>query len=226
MCEYSRVLEKKLHFPRLEYECLAEIPTSGSSIVMGVKGCSTYHKKIDNLDISIRPYSKLPQFNPTSLTICANIGTYLADLEIDDMIDDPQLKWVDMMCNSGKALREYVDSGKEYQYVVGVEPHGEKHNPFEYHRIYVGDPSTVKVSPKPNLITSRYGFYYASVSDKIRYLTAWFDLLRKKGVMVIYPYFIKTSSDTNKLDDFIDDNFKNVERKKIKKDLVRLRIVK
>lgn len=210
----------------MEYECLAEIPTSGSSIVMGVRSCNTFHKRKDNVEILIKPYSELPQFNPTSLTICANFVTYLADLDIDDIIDSKDLKWIDMMCNSGKALKEYLDSGRKFHYIVGVEPHGEKHNPFEYHRIYVGDPSSIKVSPKPNLITSRYGFYYANVADKIKYLAAWFDLLKMNGVMIIYPYFIKTSSDTKKLDEFIDNNFKNVERKKIKKDLVRLRIVK
>jgi hypothetical protein len=225
-CEFSRILKDNSHLPRLEYECFADIPVYGSSIVMGVKSCSTFHKKIDNLEISIKPFSELPEFNPTSLTICANIGTYLVDLEIDDIIDHPELRWIDMMCNSGKALKEYVESGKQYNYVVGIEPHGDRQDPFEYHRIYVGDPSKIQVRPKPNLITSRYGFYYAKVADKMRYLAAWFDLLKKNGVMVIYPYFTKTSPDTEKLDRYIDKNFKNVERKKIKKDLVRLRIVK
>jgi hypothetical protein len=225
-CEFSRTLKERNHIPRLEYQCLVELSQYGTSTVMGVKGCSSYHSKVNDFTLSIEEFKDLSVINPTSLTICANLGTYLSDMDISDLLDSQNLKWIDMMCNQGKALKEYIDSQKQFQYVIGVEPHANRTTEFEYHRIYVGDPATIRVKPKPNLITSRYGFYYANLEAKMKYLKAWYDLLERNGVIVIYPYFVKTSHDTDILDEFIDKTFKNVERQIIKKDLVRLRITK
>jgi hypothetical protein len=225
-CEFSRRIKERKHLPRLEYECFADMPVFGSSYVMGVKDCSLFHQKINDLEVIIKEFLELTEVNPTSLTICANLNTYIADLNIEKQLNKLTLKWIDMMCNSAKALKEFTESHQDYRYVIGVEPVGERKLEFEYHRIYIGDPASLKVKPKPNLITSRYGFYYAKTDAKKKYLKAWYDLLEKNGRIVIYPYYIKTSPEIEDLDRFIDKTFKNVERHKIKKHLVRLTIVK
>jgi hypothetical protein len=225
-CEFSRRIKERNHLPRLEYECFADMPIYGSSTVMGVKNCSLFHQKIHNLEVNIKEFKALSEINPTSLTICANLNTYLADLDIKEQLNKLTLKWIDMMCNQAKALKEFTESHRDYRYVIGVEPSGDRQSPFEYHRIYIGDPASLSIRPKPNLITSRYGFYYAKTEAKKRYLKAWYDLLEINGMIVIYPYYIKTSPEIEDLDRFIDETFKNVQRTVIKKDLVRLKIIK
>jgi hypothetical protein len=202
------------------------MPMSALEIVMGVKDCSMFQKKSMINEVSIEGFDEFPEINPTSLTICASLQTYILDLDIENLINSPSLKWIDMMCNQGKALKEFIDSGREYKYVIGVEPEGDRMAEFEYHRIYVGNPATINVRPRPNLITSRYGFYYADLVSKKNYLRSWYRLLAQKGKIVIYPYYIKTSPDIELLDKFIDDTFKQVERRKIKNDLIRLTITK
>jgi hypothetical protein len=225
-CEFSRPVIKNNKTPGLEFECYAEMPMSALEIVMGVKDCSGYQEKSMIKEVSIESFDEFPEINPTSLTICASLQTYILDLDIENMINSSSLRWIDMMCNQGKALKEFMDSGREYQYVIGVEPEGDRRAEFEYHRIYIGNPATVNVKPKPNLITSRYGFYYADLESKMEYLKSWYRLLALKGKIVIYPYHTKTSHDIELLDKFIDETFNNIERRKLKKDLVRLTIVK
>ncbi|MEE9151778.1 MAG: hypothetical protein V3U20_08115 [Thermoplasmata archaeon] len=225
-CEFSRSLGDGGQSDGMEYECYVDLQILRSNRVVGIKKCSMYKKLNTRVEVMIAKYQELPEINPTSLTICANLQTYIQDLAIEDRLNNSSLKWIDMMCNQGKALKEFTKTGKVYQYVIGIEPCDGRETEFEYHRIYSGDPATIDVRPKPNLITSRYGFYYADLESKKRFLKLWHRLLEKNGIIVIYPYFTKTSHDIESLDSFIDEQFRNVERSEVKNGLIRLIITK
>ncbi len=151
--------------------------------------------------IYIEPFKNHKEINRGSLHYNAFLEAYISDLKIAQNLADPYLRWVDMMCNTGRALNEFTSRCKDYDYVLGVEP---SFNGLpEYNNIIRGDPATLIVTPRPNLITSRYGFIYLSLEEKIRNLKAWFSLLEGGGEIVIWPYANNMKKEENELESLI-----------------------